>query len=51
MHTLLHLGFSHAQPVVVVLAAIATFAVGLWVGMSRWADSPTNTRLDEEGDR
>ncbi len=51
MNTLLHLGLSHAEPVVVVLAAMATFAIGLWIGMSRRTDDRTNTRFDEESDR
>ena len=51
MDTLLHLGFSHAEPVVVVVAAIATFAIGLWIGMRRRADDRVSTRFDEESDQ
>ncbi|WP_154020009.1 hypothetical protein [Halococcus sediminicola] len=51
MDTFLHLGFSHAEPVVVVVAAIATFAIGLWIGMRRRADDRASTRFDEESDQ
>ena len=51
MDTLLHLGFSHAQPIVLVVAAIATFAVGLWIGMRRRTDDGASTRFDEENEQ
>lgn len=51
MDVLLHLGFSHAEPVVVVVAAIATFAVGLWLGMRHRTDDRTSTRFDDESDQ
>ena len=51
MDALLHLGFSHAEPVVVVVAAIATFAVGLWLGMRHRTDDRTSTRFDDESDQ
>jgi hypothetical protein len=50
MSALIHLGLSHAAPVVVVIAAIATFAAGLWLGLRRTSDR-TTTRLDEETDQ
>jgi hypothetical protein len=51
VNSLLHLGFSHAEPVVVVVAAVATFAVDLWVGMRRRTDDRASTRFDEESDQ
>jgi hypothetical protein len=51
MDALLHLGFSHAEPVVVVIAAIATFAVGLWLGLRRRARDCAPTPADERTDQ
>jgi hypothetical protein len=51
MDALLHLGSSHAQPIVLVVAAIATFAVGLWIEMRRRTDDGAGVRFGEETDR
>lgn len=51
MDILIHLGFSHATPVVVVIAAIATFAAGLWAGLRRRASDHAPTPTDEHTDQ